>query len=116
MKKIRSFSVIPSLPPELEPLRSLAYNLWWCWSHEAVLLLNRMDRKLWDAVEHNPVRLLGSIRQERLDELAHNDGFLAHMDRYAHLPKSVMADRTDRAFGSLSLGPASHSGLRCGTG
>jgi len=90
MKKIRSFSVIPSLPPELEPLRSLAYNLWWCWSHEAVLLFNRMDRKLWDAVEHNPVRLLGSIRQERLDELAHNDGFLAHMDRVLEVQSEAM--------------------------
>ena len=81
MKKIRSFSVIPSLPPELEPLRMLSYNLWWCWNHDAILLFHRLDPVLWGQVEHNPVRFLGAIRQERLDEMAQNDGFLSHMNR-----------------------------------
>ena len=94
MKKIRSFSVIPALPPQLEPLRALAYNLWWCWSHEAVLVFHRMDRELWEQVEHNPVRLLGAIRQDRLDELAHNDGFLSHMTRVLEAQAEAMNPKT----------------------
>ena len=78
---IRKFTVIPALPPELEPLRELAYNLWWSWNHDAITLFYRLDRELWDRTEHNPVRVLGTIRQGRLDALANNDGFLSHMKR-----------------------------------
>ena len=94
MQKIRSFSVIPSLPPELEPLRALAYNLWWCWNHEAVQVFHRMDRKLWEQVEHNPVRMLGAVRQRRLDELAHNDGFLSHMNRVLEAQAEAMGPKS----------------------
>jgi starch phosphorylase len=81
MRTIRKFTVIPSLPGKLEPLRKLAYNLWWCWSHDAISLFQRLDRDLWETTGHNPVRVLGSIRQERLDEVAEDEGFLSHMDR-----------------------------------
>lgn len=81
MRTIRKFTVIPSLPEKLEPLRKLAYNLWWCWSHDAVSLFQRMDRELWETTEHNPVRLLGTIKQERLEELVEDEGFFSHMQR-----------------------------------
>ncbi len=81
MPTIRRFTVIPSLPERLEPLRKLAYNLWWCWSHEAVALFQRLDRELWESTGHNPVRILGTIRQERLDEILEDEGLLAQMDR-----------------------------------
>ena len=81
MRNLRTFTVIPSLPPELEPLRKLSTNLWWSWSHEAISVFHRMERDLWEKTEHNPVRVLGSIPQARLDELAQNDGFLAHAQR-----------------------------------
>ena len=48
-------------------LQKLAYNLWWCWNHEAVSLFRRIDDDLFDAVENSPVKLLGAIDQERLD-------------------------------------------------
>jgi len=81
MRTIRKFTVIPSLPGRLEPLRKLAYNLYWCWSHEAINLFQRLDRDLWETTGHNPVRVLGSIRQQRLDEVAEDEGFLSHMAR-----------------------------------
>jgi starch phosphorylase len=84
MPTIRKFTVIPSLPGRLEPLRKLAYNLWWCWSHDAISLFQRLDRDLWETASHNPVRVLGTIRQERLDEVADDEGFLSHMDRVVH--------------------------------
>jgi starch phosphorylase len=81
MPTIRKFTVIPSLPEKLEPLRELARNLWWSWSHDAVSLFQRLDRDLWESTHHNPVRVIGSIRQERLDEIVEDEGLIAHMQR-----------------------------------
>jgi starch phosphorylase len=81
MKPIRTFTVVPSLPPELEPLREIAYNLWWSWDHEAIELFRRLDRSLWDTTNHNPVLMLGTIRQALLRAAAADRGFLAHMER-----------------------------------
>jgi len=81
MRQTQTFVVIPSLPPRLSFLRELAYNLWWCWNHDAIDLLRRIDRPLWQEIGMNPVKLLGTTPQRRLEELAQDDGFLAHLDR-----------------------------------
>lgn len=76
--RIRPFNVVPSIPPPLQPLRDLAYNLWWTWHPPAVELFRRLDFDLWEAVDHNPVRLLGRIDQSALQDAARNDAYLAH--------------------------------------
>lgn len=81
MKPIRSVEVVPFLPPELEGLRELAYNLRWTWDHETINLFRRLDRELWETTGHNPVLMLGTISQERLNEAASDEGFLAHQNR-----------------------------------
>jgi glycogen phosphorylase len=81
MQPIRSVEVIPFLPPELECLKELAYNLRWTWDHETIHLFQRLDRELWESSGHNPVLMLGTISQARLDEAAKDDGFRAHLDR-----------------------------------
>ncbi|HEY8746010.1 MAG TPA: alpha-glucan family phosphorylase, partial [Chloroflexota bacterium] len=75
------FSVVPSLPPELEPLSGLAFNLHWEWDPEAIDLFRRLDPDLWEASGHNPVLMLGHIDQDRLQPLAGDDGFRAQMER-----------------------------------
>ncbi len=80
-RPIRTFTVLPHLPQRLQALQKLAYNLWWCWNHEAVALFRRIDADAFEAVEHSPVKLLGAIDQSRLEQLLHDDGFLAHLDR-----------------------------------
>jgi starch phosphorylase len=80
-RSIRTFTVLPHLPERLQALQKLAYNLWWCWNHEAVSLFRRIDDDRFEAVENSPVKLLGAIEQSRFEQLAHDDGFLAHMDR-----------------------------------
>jgi starch phosphorylase len=82
-RRIRTFTILPHLPERLQPLHKLAYNLWWCWNHEAVMLFRRIDEELFEAVENSPVKLLGAIDQHRLEQLLQDDGFLAHMDRVA---------------------------------
>ncbi|MFB0547037.1 MAG: alpha-glucan family phosphorylase, partial [Anaerolineae bacterium] len=81
MKPIRTFTVVPSLPSELESLRELAYNLHWSWDHESINLFRRLDRSLWEETNHNPVLMLGTIRQSQLQAAAADRGFLAHLER-----------------------------------
>ncbi|MGF1499692.1 MAG: alpha-glucan family phosphorylase [Elainellaceae cyanobacterium] len=94
MKPIRTFNVSPALPPQLEPLRRLAYNLHWDWNYEATDLFRRLDRDLWESSRYNPVLMLGNISQERLQEVAENEGFLAHMERAVRQLDSYLQERT----------------------
>src|SRR6516164_9743318 len=80
MKPIGTFSVIAALPPAIEPLRSIAYNLRWMWSHDSIELFRRLDRDLWETTGHNPVLMLGTIDQEKLEKASRDDAFLAHLD------------------------------------
>ncbi len=41
--RITPFNVLAKLPPELEPLREIAYNIWFSWNWRAVELFIRMD-------------------------------------------------------------------------
>src|ERR1700760_769961 len=73
-RSIRTFTVLPHLPERLQSLQKLAYNLWWCWNHDAVALFRRIDAELFEAVDHNPVKLLGKVNQARYEELQEDDG------------------------------------------
>ncbi|MGH9215387.1 MAG: alpha-glucan family phosphorylase, partial [Acidimicrobiales bacterium] len=75
MKALRSFTVRPSLPPELSALEDLAFNLRWSWDDQTRDLFRWVDPHLWDASVHDPVRMLGLVDRERLDALAHDAGF-----------------------------------------
>jgi len=81
VKPVHTFQVIPALPPKLERLSDLAYNLRWAWSHDTIELFRRLDQGLWEDVYHNPVKMLGAIDQARLEEAACDDAFLAHLER-----------------------------------
>ena len=95
MKPIRTIEVVPFLPPELECLRELAYNLRWTWDHETINLFRRLDRELWEQTGHNPVLMLGTISQERLDDGASDEGFRAHMERiYQKLSEYMTGENT----------------------
>lgn len=84
MPEFRKFIVESSLPKGLLPLEDIAYNLWWTWNPDAVNLLRRVERDLWDEYYHNPVKVLGSISQERIKELETDDGFMTHAERVAN--------------------------------
>jgi starch phosphorylase len=93
-RSIRTFTVLPHLPERLQPLHTLAYNMWWCWNHEAVALFRRIDADRFDQVENSPVKLLGIVDQSRFEQLLHDEGFLAHMDRVAQALENYMSART----------------------
>ena len=71
------------LPEPLQPLLTIAYNLWWSWHPDAVDLFVRPDRDLWEQTRHNPVRMLGACAQEVLDRAARDEGFLTCLNRVA---------------------------------
>lgn len=80
----------PFLPPDLEGLRELAYNLRWTWDHDTINLFRRLDRELWEQTGHNPVLMLGTIAQERLNEAAGDEGFVAHLNRLLNKLREYM--------------------------
>jgi len=81
VRPVHTFSVVPSLPPPIRGLLTIAHNLRWCWSHQSVDLFRRLDRDLWETCEHNPVLLLGTIAQGKLEAASRDDAFLAHLRR-----------------------------------
>ena len=81
MRPLRTFTVEPSLPEQLQPLAKIAHNLWWAWHGDIQDLFRRLDPLGWEQTNHNPVALLGSVDQHRLAEAAQDEGFLAHLHR-----------------------------------
>ncbi|MCU0702918.1 MAG: alpha-glucan family phosphorylase [Fimbriiglobus sp.] len=93
-RPVRTFTVLPNIPDRLKALQDLAYNLWWCWHADAVALFRRIDQDLFDRLDHSPVRLGYAVSQARLDELAHDDGFLAHLDRVSAAFRAYQTGQT----------------------
>ncbi len=81
VRPVRKFTVVPSLPPKLAPLRELAYNLWWSWNLDGADLFRRLDDTLWQETGHNPVLILGRVSQARLAEAANDEGLIAQLAR-----------------------------------
>ncbi len=91
--------VEPVLPPALEPLRTLARNLFWTWNTDAAALFERIDRDAWEKTNHNPVRLLQVAPVETMQALAADHGFLLHLERVTASFEGYMA-RSRRADAS----------------
>jgi starch phosphorylase len=73
------FSVIPNVPEKLEPLRDLAYNLWWAWHPEARELFADLDPKLWEEVHHNPAAMLRRVEQAKLHRAASDESYVGRL-------------------------------------
>ncbi len=74
------------LPPKLEGLRRLAYNMWWSWHPRARVLFSRIDAGAW-ARYRNPIPVLsGPVEWGQLLEnpafMAEYQGILAAFDAY----------------------------------
>ncbi|MBN1564715.1 MAG: alpha-glucan family phosphorylase [Anaerolineae bacterium] len=104
VKPIATVDVTPNLPPSLERLRELAYNLRWSWDHETIALFRRLDRDLWQQTENNPVALLGLISQDVLQAAAEDEAFMAHLDRACAAFDAYMSPET-RTWYKRNYGP-----------
>ena len=79
MPTFQTYNVTPVLPPALEPLREMSFNLWWTWEPSARRLFRHLDPELWDRTNHNPIRMLQLSRQSRLEELSQDKNFLREL-------------------------------------
>jgi starch phosphorylase len=69
-----------NLPPGLEGLGELAYNLWWSWTPRAGALFSRMHPQVW-ARRRNPIPVLASIEPTRWSELTADEDFMVDASR-----------------------------------
>ncbi|EPR42405.1 alpha-glucan phosphorylase [Desulfovibrio sp. X2] len=76
MRPIRSFSVVPRLPPKLEAMWELAYNYWFSWNDAVADLFAQIDLDLWRACYGNPVAFLNQLPQRTLEELSRDEFFV----------------------------------------
>src|SRR5947209_9064220 len=72
------------LPPEVERLRELAYDLWWSWNPQATRLFAWIDQDHWRRY-HNPVQLLINVEPSHWQRLLSDPAF-------RHSYESVMRD------------------------
>ncbi|MCX7047710.1 MAG: alpha-glucan family phosphorylase [Candidatus Sumerlaeota bacterium] len=88
------FFVTPNLPKELEPLRELSQNCWFSWNWQVVQLFIRMDPVLWENAYQNPVEMLSRMPQDKIDELAHDDSFVANLNRVYEMFQTYQKQKT----------------------
>lgn len=70
-----------SLPPRINRLGELAYNLWWTWNPDAQTLFLRIDRELWERTNHNPILFLRLVERSRLNAVTNNRYYMDFYDR-----------------------------------
>src|SRR3954454_15531720 len=104
MPTFQTYNVTPILPPTLEPLREMSFNLWWTWEPSARRLFRHLDPALWDRTNHNPIRMLQLSRQARLEELAQDKTFLRELKQVHTAFKKYLA-RKD-TYGKAGEGKA----------
>ncbi|HLA42419.1 MAG TPA: alpha-glucan family phosphorylase, partial [Aggregatilineales bacterium] len=92
IRPVTTFTVTPNLPPRLERLKDLAYNLRWSWDHETIALFRRLDNELWIETGANPVQLLGMVSQKRLNEAIDDPSFMSQLERAWEHFTSYMED------------------------
>jgi len=86
--KIKTVYAIPKLPKNLEKLRKLAMNYWFCWNWEAVYLFMRLgfvpqlgqQKNFWEDHYHDPILMLGRLPQDILDQANKDESFLANLE------------------------------------
>ena len=94
MKPIYNFVVNATLPSNLEPLRELAHNYYWCWHSDARELFIRLDRDLWEEVGHNPVQLLNKLPADHLQHLSEQPDFISYLEYIYEKYLKYMKDKT----------------------
>lgn len=84
------------LPPQLEGLRRLAYNLYWSWHPRARVLFGYVDNTAWSRYR-NPVAVLGGAAIPWADHVA-NPAFMALYDEVIRDFDAYLASGEDHWF------------------
>ena len=82
-----------TLPSPLQPLRELALDLRWTWSHTADDLWRTLDPEAWERLE-NPWSLLENVSDERLNAFARAPAAMSELARLTAARDGYLADET----------------------
>jgi glycogen phosphorylase len=82
------------LPPSLEGLRELAYNLWWSWTPRAGALFARIDSAAWGR-SRSPITVLSGIGPARWSELLGDEDFMVDASRLLDEFERYLANGSD---------------------
>lgn len=95
------------IPDVLQPMLTIAQNVWWSWNREFLSLLNEADEELWKHTQ-NPVAFVRLIRQKSLNELKENKTFISKLNSvYSSFEAYVSAPKKDTpniAYFSMEYG------------
>ncbi|WP_022849802.1 alpha-glucan family phosphorylase [Limisalsivibrio acetivorans] len=89
--KINEFNVLPDFPEELRPLEDMAYNLWWCWNHDARELFKTINPDAWEKSKHNPMTVLGSLTRDDYEKLKQDPVFMSRLEEQYRLFQEYMS-------------------------
>ena len=81
---------------------SIASNLWWVWSPDAIELFRDIDPVLWRQFDHNPIRLLKEFTPEELDKRASQLALYSRINQCYRLLKEYLTEK--RTWGSTNAG------------
>nr|WP_231708779.1 alpha-glucan family phosphorylase [Arthrobacter sp. zg-Y20] len=94
VKAIRRFTVRTVLPPSIEPLGRLAWNLRWSWHQPTLRLFESLDPEAWRTSGGDPVKLLGTVSRDKLERIAQDEHLVSviqdlgkDLDKYLHEPR-----------------------------
>ncbi|MDR2870061.1 MAG: alpha-glucan family phosphorylase, partial [Deferribacteraceae bacterium] len=95
------FTAMAELPKELERLKELAYNFWWCWNPACWELFSQLNNEEWEKSYHNPVSTLKNTSDKRFSVIVKDS-------LYMHLYEDVMEEfdkymqRPINSYGNLT--------------
>ncbi len=100
--------VQPVLPKALQPLKELAYNLWWSWNSDAVELFQDILPEKWEELDTNPVMVLESLSLKKIKELEKDENFVSRLNRVYDRFKAYMQAKNEQqeqiAYFSMEYG------------
>ncbi len=73
-------SLSEKIPPRIDRLEELAFNLWWAFSPKARELFRRIDHPLWRKTGQDPVKMLIQLNKDRLEKLSRDPSLLKLYD------------------------------------
>jgi starch phosphorylase len=83
------------VPPRIDRIIELAYNVWWSWHGVARELFMSLDYPLWRTSGHNPVKMIYETKSENLEGAAEDPAFLEFYDRVmAEFDEDTKSDKS----------------------
>jgi starch phosphorylase len=79
------------LPGPLQPLATIATNLWWSWQPEAAPLFQSVDPERWERSGHNPVKLLRDAGPVRLNQVGRDGALVSQAEALARKLETDLA-------------------------